>query len=336
MKKQLTNQFEFGLRQLDMLDDISPDSTGLLFTDDIDIYEPPLYERLAAEKAKGYEADGVYFRRFQNGRVSAPQIYIFDFTQKEMNDDEIALLHRKLWNAGQVPLFFIFTKTEIKVFNCLKAPGFDPEQVKFTTSPMEILKLAAEAEDELNEKKRKEFSARKFDNGSFWDTSQYKDQFKLDDSSYESLLKHLKKIRTDILKKNILKESIIQKLLVIAILVKYLEERIDKDGNTVFPPDFFSRFAEGATYFTGVLRTKGACLELFDYLGNHFNGEIFKWEDKEERELLARTDLSQFARFIEGRTDITGQGTLWPLYSFNDLPIELISNIYEEFNIVVN
>ena len=45
-----------------------------------------------------------------------------------------------------------------------------------------------------------------------------------------------------------------------------------------------------------------------------FNGEIFKWENKAERELLARTDLTQFARFLEARTDITGQGTLWPIY----------------------
>lgn len=329
MKRQLTEQFDYGLKQLDMLDDISPDSTGLLFTDDIS--DIPFHERIAAEKAKNYGADGVYLRRFQNGRVPSPQIYIFDFTREEMNNDEIAELHRKLWNAGQVPLFFIFTKTEIKIFNCLKGPKFDPEREQFTTSPMEIVKLAAEIEDELNERKRKEFSARKFDNGSFWDTSEYKDQFKLDDSSYESLLKYLKKIRADILKKNILKESIIQRLLVISILVKYLEERIDRDGNTVFPDGFFSRFAVGAKCFTDVLKTKGACLDLFDYLGKHFNGEIFKWEDKGERELLRQTDLTEFAPFLGGRTRISGQGTLWPIYSFNDLPIELISNIYEEF-----
>lgn len=329
MNKQLTEQFDYGLRQLEMLDDVSPGSTGLLFTGDIP--DDCRHERIAAEKAGKYGAAGVYFRRFQDGRVSAPQIYIFDFTREEENDDEIAELHRKLWNAGQVPLFFIFTKTEIKVFNCLKRPEFDPNEVKFTTSPMEILKLAVEAEDELNKKKRKEFSARKFDNGSFWETSSYRDQFKLGDGSYESLLKYLKDIRTGILKENILKESIIQKLLVIAILIKYLEERIDKHGNTVFPHDFFPRFAEGATRFTDILKTKGACLKLFDYLGDHFNGEIFKWEDEEERNLLARTDLAPFSRFLEARTDSTGQGTLWPIYSFNDLPIELISNIYEEF-----
>ncbi len=325
----MTEQFEYGLKQLDMLDDVAPDATGLVFTDDI--ADGLFYERITAEKAKVYGAEGVYFKRFQNGRAPVPQIYIFDFTREEMNDDEIAELHRRLWNAGQVPLFFIFTKTEVKIFNCFKAPVFDAERNKFTTSQMAIVKLAAAIEDELNEKKRKEFSARQFDNGAFWDTSKYKDKFKLDDSSYESLLNYLKKVHCDIKSRNILDESIVQRLLVVSILVKYLEERVDKDGNTVFPEGFFSRFSEGAACFTDVLKVEGACLKLFDYLGTHFNGEIFKWEDERERELLARTDLTQFAGFLEARTDIDGQGTLWSIYSFNDLPIELISNIYEEF-----
>jgi len=80
------------------------------------------------------------------------------------------------------------------------------------------------------------------------------------------------------------------------------------------------------------LKTKGACLELFDYLSSEerFNGEIFKWQDKKERKILKTTDLKDFAVFFEGRLD-ERQYTFWRLYSFNDLPIELISNIYEEF-----
>jgi hypothetical protein len=43
---------------------------------------------------------------------------------------------------------------------------------------METIHLAAEVESELEERKLKEFSARKFDNGSFWDTSEYRDKFR--------------------------------------------------------------------------------------------------------------------------------------------------------------
>jgi type I restriction-modification system DNA methylase subunit len=331
LTEQLAEHFKHGLEFLDML---APEAeygevSGLVFAGNT---PPDHYERIALEKAREYNVDAVYFRRFEGGRASIPQIYIYDYTSKEENADDIGELHRKLWNSGQVPLFFVFTKTEVKIFNCYKSPSFDPDKENVFTSPMETISLAAEVEDQLEEKrKRQEFSARKFDNGAFWDMSGYKDEFKLDDSSYETLLQYLKKIRNDIIKTKILEKPIIHKLLVMSILLKYLEERIDKAGNSVFPEGFFDRFAEGAGSFTDVLKTKGACLELFDDLSRHFNGEIFKWEDEYERELLSRTDLTEFAKFFEARIDATGQGTLWRIYSFNDLPIELISNIYEEF-----
>lgn len=328
MSANLAKQFEYGLIQLDMLVPDDPGASGLVFKG-----ETPrsFAEHIALDKARKYDVDAVYFRRFESNRASIPQIYIYDFTSREENKDEIGELHRKLWNSGQVPLFFIFTKTEVKIFNCLKSPDLEPDTDKVITSPMETIQLAAEIESELEERKLKEFSARKFDNGSFWDTSEYKDEFRQDDSSYEKLLKHLKWIRSEIIKKEKLDSTIVHKLLVMAILLKYLEERVDNEGNTVFPDGFFNRFAEGAKNFTDVLKKKGACLELFNYLSQHFNGEIFKWADKKESEKLSQTDLTGFAEFLEARTEVCGQRTLWPLYSFKDLPIELISNIYEEF-----
>jgi hypothetical protein len=41
--------------------------------------------------------------------------------------------------------------------------------------------------------------------------------------------------------------------------------------------------------------------------------------------------LARFARLVEGRQEKDGQLTLWQLYSFKDLPIELISHIYQLF-----
>ena len=330
MTRQLTEQFKYGLGLLDMFDAESPESFGLVFTDSPSCSS---YEYLAVEKARKYKADAVYFRRFENRPVSIPQVYIYDFTtrEKDAGDDDIGELHRKLWNSGQVPMFFIFTRTEIKIFNCLKNPRFDPVTGKITTSPLETIDLAANIEDQLEKKKRNEFSARKFDNGSFWDTSTYKDKFQLKDSSYEKLLKYLQEVRYHIIKEKKLPELIIDKLLVMSILLKYLEERTDREGNKVFPEDFFQRFAAGAQNFTDILKEKGACLYLFDYLSGHFNGEIFQWEDEKERALLLQTDLRPLALFSEARSETGGQRALWRLYSFNDLPIELISNIYEEF-----
>ena len=143
MSTNLAEQFKYGLIQLDMLVPDDPGSSGLVF---IDGTPRSSAEHIALEKAGKYKVDAVYFRRFESGRASIPQIYIYDFTSRVENKDEIGELHRKLWNSGQVPLFFIFTKTEVKIFNCLKSPDLEPDTDKVVTSPMETIHLAAEVE----------------------------------------------------------------------------------------------------------------------------------------------------------------------------------------------
>jgi len=319
------NDFRDILIKFDMMSETG-ESPGLIFVGG-DISDP--HEFIALEYAKKYGANAVYFRRFDYPRPPIPQIYIYNFTENEKDDFETADLYKKLWNSGQVPLFFIFYKTEVKIFSCLKQPKADRTTGKILSNPFETIKLASRVQKELD--KINDFSAKRFDNGTFWTDSKYKNKFKLTETAYLKLLKELKRLRKDIIKNQILQENIVHKLLVTSILVKYLEERKDENGDTVFPPGFFRGYSNGDD-FISVLKTKGACLELFDYLGSEerFNGEIFKWKDKKEREILKTTDLTDFAVFFEGRIE-DRQYTFWRLYSFNDLPIEIISNIYEEF-----
>lgn len=320
------NDFMDILIQFDMISETGQ-SPGLVF---VGKEKRDNSEMIALEYAKKYGADAVYFRRFDGGRSPIPQIYIYDFTENEKDDGEIGELYKRLWNSGQVPLFFIFYKTEVKIFNCLKHPEFDPSTGDISYSVFETIKLASDIKKELD--KIKDFSAKRFDNGTFWTNPKYKDKFKLKDTVYLKLLNELKRTRKDIIKSKILKDKIAQKLFVMSILVKYLEEREDENGLKVFPSGFFSNFSDGPDTFLGVLRQKGACLDLFDYLGSKdcFNGEIFIWQNEEERKILKNTNLNTFADFFEGKLD-GRQYTFWRLYSFNDLPIELISNIYEEF-----
>lgn len=313
--------------------EMSSERSGLvLVKEHIKVRNP--YERLALEIARKYEATAIYFRRFDNGRPPIPQIYIYDYTtEEETNRYQITELHRRLWNAGQVPLFFVFTKTDVKIFNCIKQPDYNKEQEEIQYTPfttLEAIQIATKIESTLED--LHSFSAKNFDNGTFWENPVNQKHFQASDSAYEKLLEELKTARKEIIKHNILPKPIAQKLLVMAILVKYLEEREDEEGKTVFTQEsdnFFKQFG-GASNFIEVLRVQGACLDLFDKLSVHFNGEIFKWEDEKEREQLRKADLRLFALFLEGNTE-GYQYVLWRLYSFNDLPIELISNIYEEF-----
>ncbi len=320
------NDFMNILIQFDMMP-TTGESTGLILVGE-GTKDPS--EMIALEYAEKYGADAVYFRRFDDERPPVPQIYIYDFTKNE-RDDEIADLYKKLWNSGQVPLFFVFYKSEVKIFSCLKHPELDQSTGKISYTLFEKIKLASKIKTELD--KKKDFSAKRFDNGTFWTNPKYKDKFKQKETAYLKLLNELKRLKRDIIKSGILEDKIAQKLLVMSILVKYLEEREDENGDKVFPSGFFNKFSGGSyDSFMGVLRKKGACLDLFDYLGSadRFNGDIFIWKDEEERKILKNTDLNTFADFFEGKLD-GRQYTFWRLYSFNDLPIELISNIYEEF-----
>ncbi|WP_303925633.1 class I SAM-dependent DNA methyltransferase [Draconibacterium sediminis] len=142
------------------------------------------------------------------------------------------------------------------------------------------------------------------------------------------MIEGLKQIRTQFIRDTHLEKNLAHQLIVLSILVKYLEERKDEQGNHVFPSDFFNVY-DGANSFCDVLRKKGKIVELFGELSKHFNGKIFELKPADEA-ILGETDLSKLAQYLDANVD-KDQLVIWPLYSFEYLPVELISRIYEEF-----
>lgn len=325
----MNEELKYGLAKLEMLGN-TKHSSGLIPVQEIDSNKNlPPEEYIALENAKKYKAQYVYFRRFKN-RPPVPQVYLYDYTDRlNVDENELTHLHKQLYSSGLVPMFFIFTKQDVRIFNCFDRPA-ERRNLKYT--PLATIKLASSLSEKINARTQEEFKAfsgRSFDNGTFWENSKYSKHFKFSNSAYEKLLSELKQALKDIINKEILPANFARKIMVVSILIKYLEERVDEKGNKVFPDKFFSRFAKAATKFTDVLSKTGAYLELLNYLAKHFNGGIFQLKD-DEREFLANRDLSRFGQFLDGEIDGI-QFVFWRLYSFNDLPVELISNIYEEF-----
>jgi hypothetical protein len=325
----MNHELEYSLKKLEMINN-SEFSSGLVSISDLKNYKKlSAEEYVALESANKYKADYVYFRKFSN-RPSIPQIFLYDFTNKiEINEEELTNIHKQLYSSGLVPMFFIFTKKDVRIFNCFERPA-EGKNLKY--KPLTIIKLASNLSseiDEVDKEKFKAFSGKSFDNGTFWENSKYSNEFNFGNSAYEKLLIELKQALKDIISNKILPSNIARKMMVVSILIKYLEEREDDFGNKVFPENFFSRFEKNALKFTDVLNKPGAYLKLLDYLSKHFNGGIFELEN-EEREYLKNQDLSRFGQFLDGESEGV-QFVFWRLYSFNDLPVELISNIYEEF-----
>lgn len=325
----MNQELKYSLENLEMIGD-SNQPSGLLPVQEITKNKNlPAEEIIALENASKYGAQYVYFRKFEN-RPSVAQVYLYDYTDRVgIEDDELTNLHKQLYSSGQVPMFFVFTKRDVRIFNCFESPS-EGKNLKYT--PLTTIKIASDLSkvvDAKNKEEFKAFSGKSIDNGTFWENSKYSGQFKFSNSAYEKLLTELKQALKDIISQGILPANFARKIMVISILIKYLEEREDEKGNKVFPEGFFSQFASGAVKFTNVLSTKGAYLKLIGYLAKHFNGGIFQLED-DEMAFIQEKDLTRFGQFLDG--DLDGiQFVFWRLYSFNDLPVELISNIYEEF-----
>lgn len=274
-------------------------------------------EIFSLEQAKKFEADAVYFRRFDDGRTPIAQIYIYDNTKNSYKEIDYARIHRNLWSSCIVPMFIVICKSNVLIYDSRKPVSIIGDDI--ATSPMKNLEYAGDA--------IKQFSAKLFDNGTFWELKDNNNHFLSSTSAYQDLIDGLKKIRSKFIVESGLPTGVAHKLLVLSILVKYLEERGD-EGGSMFAKTFLKKNFQ-AEDFCDVLR-KGKVIELFEKLGSQFNGKIFEWENAEEVKKIEGTDLSGLANYLDGnlRND---QYVLWRLYSFKYLPIELISSVYEEF-----
>jgi len=326
IQKSITQEFKNGLERVEMLRD---EGSGLLFVSEI---ENPLTkithnEWFSLEKAAEVGATAVYFRKYSDNRPSVPQIYIYDITTSSKSSLELkrdlADAHKKIWSSGVVPLVYVFSKTDISILDCTQ-PVKDKGDFILPNYLKESISIIGKIDSEL-----KNYAATRFDNGIFWDDDKHKRLFNFKkNSAYQQLLEYLVNVKNELTQDAGNRKELVQKLIVQCILVKYLEEK------KVFPNEYFQRFVadKNATCFCDVLSEPGASLSLFDFLNkNQFNGKIFEWEG-EEREYLSSANLSSLVFFFDGRYNAkTGQGAIWRRYSFDYLPVELISRIYEEF-----
>lgn len=300
--------FTNGLKMLSMLND---ENTGLYFADSIEITNP--YVLMHLEEAQRYKPDAIYITQLENQPL-IPQIYIYDNTTNKFDDNKITQLHKQLWNAYKVPMFFVFSKTKIEIYNCLQKPQIAEQELQ-KISPLETISLVAEI--------NKAFSAEMFDTGAFWNTK-YANYFLFKNSVYESLLDELKTLRDNLIQKKMLSKEGTESLLIKSILLRYLEER------GVFEEGYWNGFQKNANSFIDLFDDSKVVVKLLDDLSEHFNGAVFKLRNNDERDELLKADLKEFKYFLKGNKQ-GKQLLLWSLYSFKDLPIELISNIYELF-----
>jgi hypothetical protein len=280
----------------------------------------PPEEVAMMEKAAAYGAHSVFFEASRNGRPPVAQAFVF-VSEDSANDTEFAELHKRLWSWGGVPLIYRKTRGLVQLFRCAHKPDFVSATGEIICRPIKTLKIATaiEASDAW-------WDASRLRNGTLWDDPRVcKTMLSATKAAHKRLIDAVKRLNTDLNEQGILKQHLRRRLLILSLLIAYLEER------GAFLPDYFGRFLRGATKFFQVLANGPSLVALLTDLEERFNGHVFILEGVDRESLKDSTQLARFAKLVEGREEAGGQLTLWRLYSFRDLPVELISHIYQIF-----
>jgi hypothetical protein len=259
-----------------------------------------------------------------------PVVY---FSQlEEVDTAALAQLYRSVWSQGKAPLLYVISRQDILVFNGYDAPA--PRE-----NSDEILSSDKEHRDRLLhhlqslydvETARQELTSRLsnfrrilLDSGAFWQTEDGQ-RINRKKRADQRLLDAMGELRRRLLAKK-LSSEIAYALLGRSIFIRYLEDR------GILTETLVAQITNGlAQNYLTALDSKEVTYNLFDYLHQRFNGDIFP-VDERERRVVSMEHLEPIQRFLQREDLETGQLSFWP-YDFSCVPIELISGILTRFS----
>ncbi|MDQ1350850.1 MAG: hypothetical protein QG657_1152, partial [Acidobacteriota bacterium] len=261
--------------------------------------------------------DGIYF----SGQF--PTIYfksITDFDKSEI--DKICAAQQKIWNQRRVPFLYVSSPMELRIYNCFKKP-VNPEDESQAIESLELYKYSLKGDQDRLTELKDIFSRVSIESGSFWKKKEYANLMDTRQRVDRALIQSLKETRTELLNAGI-SLKIVHNLLIRSLFILYLEDR--KATN----PEFYKKYHNQAESYFDILDHKHAAYSLFATLEESFNGNLSPVTE-EERQIVDESHLKIIKNcFWDGQKD-TGRLFKWRMFDFSIIPIELISEIYEEF-----
>jgi hypothetical protein len=254
--------------------------------------------------------------------------------------------HRLVWNFSHSPTLITIEPDLVRVWTCCETPPPRDQPItslEVHSVPAELLSSAPRA---LEAQASRALHWLNLVSGEFF--AAHAARFDRDGRADQLLLRNLRHIRAILAAKGLDDDDVCHDLLARVIFVQFLFDRRDTDGKPALSADSLKRLhAEGVlaglyTTFSEILTNYDDSYRLFAWLNLKFNGDLFpgKGDTAEERalgwareqDLVRPQHLALLAEFISGDLDMpTGQGCLWPIYSFDVIPLEFISSIYETF-----
>lgn len=259
--------------------------------------------------------------------------------------DTIREAHRLAWNFARAPLLVTLEPNQIRAWTCCEAPtsgtaadGIGPEIPEVRSDPSARESLCAQAAKSLH--------WIELVSGRFFEKHQ--DRFRRDTCADRLLLSNLSDVRRILVEEQGLEEDVCHDLLARTIFIKFLIDRKDSSGQAALSDTKFAALHKDGVlshYYpslTDLFQNYDDTYALFQWLNRRFNGDLFpgsgrtrKRQNEEwakEKAKVSVAHLRTLAAFLGGEMGLRRrQGLLWPHYSFDVIPLEFISSIYEEF-----
>lgn len=284
-----------------------------------------LDEQIALRQAHALcdRIDYVFFRRFADGRSSQVAAYIIDEADSNFSSSDIGDLHYRLWLSGTTPLLYVSWQDRVDVLSCASGAVAKTKE-DWKPKPFAAISDAGRISAALNDCPES-YSAYRLADGTFWEDERNAKHVKHNKGAHKVLIEKVKGADKELGGAN---NPMARRLLLLTLLVKYLEDR------KVFPAEtqsWFSLFHPGAASFLDVLKqaTPDDVVVMLKALEEKFNGDIFLLP--EGGQALDQRMLRKLADVVQPRSDARGQLYFWDIYSFECIPVEVLSHIYQHF-----
>lgn len=278
---------------------------------------------------KEFGVDSVYFNTDDNGN-SFPAIFLKKVNSFNLeNLQAIAEVHRKIWNYKKVLFLYVYSDTEIRIYNCSEKPLIKTKENFNYAEELQCVELKAYHYSDKSqlEELNKLFSRIAVDSGVVWtlDEAQFiRNKINLQRRVDKYLVTSLVNTANE-LENTGLKIDFIHKVILRSLFLLYLEDR----GAT--NEKLYSQIKKGAKSYFDILEDANATNQLYERLEEDFNGNVFTVEKGEK---ISHEQLKLIKKCFVSGNDNTPQVNLfddWRLFDFSIIQIELLSEIYENF-----
>ena len=317
---------------------------------------PKVYAQLAKEKieekvkrdkqkfpdAKGVKVS-VLAANPEGDETESPIAIICQFT-RSVSSATIKEVHRLAWSFSRARSLITIEPSLIRVWSCCEPPT-EKEELKEVAT---VTKAHLSEKANLSEQAANALQWVELVSGQFFQN--HENRFKRSGAADQMLLDNLKEVRQQ-LEVDGLDVETIHDLLARIIFIQFLFQKQDSKGepalNQRILQDLYTQGVLSKAYreLSEILDNFDDTYSLFRWLNDKFNGDLFpgKGETEEERESEWQAEiqkvrvegnryLKKLADFVRGDLKMQdGQFCLWKFYSFDVIPLDFISSIYEEF-----